>query len=144
MQVPSPSQKDPLEEGMATHPTILFWRISWTEDPDGLQSMGSQRVQHDWAAKHIACVHAKLLKLCLTLCDLWTVACQGPLSMRFSRKEYWGGLSCPPPRDLPNLGIEPRSSALHSLLSEPPGKPKHTGVGNLSLLQGIFLTQESN
>ena len=45
-----------------------------------------------------------------------------------------------------NPGIEPRSSALHvdSLVSEPPGKPKNTGVGSLSLLQGIFLTQESN
>ena len=75
---------------------------------------------------------------------LWTIAHQDPLSIRFSRKEYWSGLSCTPPEDLPNLGIEPRSSALHSLLSEPPGKPKHTGVGNLSLLQGIFLTQESN
>ena len=39
----------------------------------------------------------------------WTVACQAPLSMGFSRKEYWSGLPCPPPGDLPNLGIEPRS-----------------------------------
>ena len=40
-------QKDPLEKGMATHSTILAWRISWTEEPCGLQSMGSQRVGHD-------------------------------------------------------------------------------------------------
>ncbi|MES7760928.1 hypothetical protein U6J64_12300, partial [Cutibacterium acnes] len=48
--------------------------------------------------------------------------------------------------DLPNPGIEPRSPTLQadSLPSEPPGKPKNTGVGSLSLLQGIFLTQESN
>ena len=38
---------DPLEEGMATHSSILFWRIPWTEEPGGLQSMGSQRVRHD-------------------------------------------------------------------------------------------------
>ena len=38
----------------------------------------------------------------------WTVLCQDPLSMGFPRQEYWSGLSCPPPRDLPNLGIEPR------------------------------------
>ena len=46
---------------------------------------------------------------------------------------------------LPNPGIEPRSPALHadSLPSEPPGKPKNTGVGSLSILQGIFLTHES-
>ena len=38
---------------------------------------------------------------------LWTVAHQAPLSMRFSRQEYWNGLLCPPPGDLPNPGIEP-------------------------------------
>ena len=37
----------------------------------------------------------------------WTVACQTPLSMGFSRQECWCGLPCPPPRDLPALGIEP-------------------------------------
>ena len=39
--------KDPLEEGMATHCGILAWRIPWTEEPGGLQSVGSQRVAHD-------------------------------------------------------------------------------------------------
>ena len=39
--------EDPLEEGMATHPGILAWRIPWTEEPSGLQSMGLQRVRHD-------------------------------------------------------------------------------------------------
>ena len=43
---------------------------------------------------------------------LWTVACQAPLSMRFSRQEYWNGLPCPPPGNLPNTGIEPASPAL--------------------------------
>ena len=38
--------EDPLEEGMATHSSILAWRIPWTEEPGGLQSMGSQRVRH--------------------------------------------------------------------------------------------------
>ena len=40
--------EDPLEEGMATHSSILAWRIPWTGEPGGLQSMGSQRVGHDW------------------------------------------------------------------------------------------------
>ena len=64
----------------------------------------------------------------------------------FSRQERQNGLLCPPPGDLPNPGIEPRSSALQadSLPAEPPGKPKNTGVGILFLLWGIFLTQESN
>ena len=39
--------QDPLEEGMATHTSILAWRISWTEEPGEFQSMGSQRVRHD-------------------------------------------------------------------------------------------------
>ena len=44
--------KDPQKEGMATHSSILAWRIPWTEEPGGLQSMGLQRVGHDWATKH--------------------------------------------------------------------------------------------
>ena len=47
MQVQSPGQEDPLEEGVATHSSIPAWRISWTEEPGGLQSMGSQTVGHD-------------------------------------------------------------------------------------------------
>ena len=52
----------------------------------------------------------------------------------------------PSPGDLPNPGIKPRFPALQadSLPAEPPGKPKNIGVGSLSLLQRIFLTQESN
>ena len=46
-QIPSLGQEDPLEEGMATHSSILVWRIPWTEEPSVLQSMGSQRVGHD-------------------------------------------------------------------------------------------------
>ena len=41
--------EDPLEEGMAIHSSILTWRIPWTEEPGGLQSIGSQRVGHNWA-----------------------------------------------------------------------------------------------
>ena len=74
---------------MATHFSILAWKISWTEEPGGLQSM-----------------HAKLLQLCSTLWNLWTVAHQVPLSMGFSRQNYWGGLPFPPPGDLPNPGIK--------------------------------------
>ena len=44
-------QKDPLEKEMATLSSILTWRIPWTEESDGLQSTGEQRVRHDWAGK---------------------------------------------------------------------------------------------
>ena len=46
-QVRSLGQEDPLEKGMASHSSILVWRIPWTEEPGGLQSMESQRVRHD-------------------------------------------------------------------------------------------------
>ena len=57
----------------------------------------------------------------------WTVACQAPLSLGFSRQEYWSGLPFPSPGDLPDPGIEPGSLALEAdaLTSEPPGKPKN-------------------
>ena len=59
---------------------------------------------------------------------LWTVACQTPLSMGFSRQEYWGGLPCPPPEDLPDPGTEPASLMSPALAGRflplaPPGKP---------------------
>ena len=62
---------------------------------------------------------------CLTLCNPWTVARWAPVSMEFSRREYWYGLPFSSPGDLPNPGSEPRSSALQagSLPFEPPGKP---------------------
>ena len=61
-------------------------------------------------------------QLCLILTSSWTVACQTPQSMEFSRQEYWSGLPLPSPGDLPDPGIKPRSSALQadSLLLEPP------------------------
>ena len=46
--VQSLGQEDPLEKGKATHCNILAWRIPWAEEPDGLQSLGLQRVGHDW------------------------------------------------------------------------------------------------
>ena len=46
-QVQSPGGEDPLEKGMATHSSILAWRISWTEEPGSLQSRGLQRVGHE-------------------------------------------------------------------------------------------------
>ena len=81
----------------------------------------------------------KVAPSCPTLCNP-----MDSMSMEFSRPEYWSGLPFPSPGNLPNPGIEPRSSALQadSLPAEPAGKPKNTGVGSLSLLQGIFPTQE--
>ena len=56
IRVQSLGWEDPLEEGLATHSSILAWRIPWTEEPGGLWSTGSQRVRHDLATEH-ACTH---------------------------------------------------------------------------------------
>ena len=56
------SQDDPLEEGVATHSSILAWRIPWAEEPGGLQSMGSQltRLSHVCSKGEIRCVHTSV------------------------------------------------------------------------------------
>ena len=46
-QVPSLGREDPLQKGMATHSSVLAWRIPWAEEPGGLQSIGSQQVRHN-------------------------------------------------------------------------------------------------
>ena len=65
--------------------------------------------------------------------------------MESSRPEHWSGKHFPSPGDLPKTGTEPRSPTLQAdcLPAEPQEKPKNTGVGSLSLLHGIFPTQES-
>ena len=69
-------------------------------------------------------VKVKLLSRVRLFASPWTVVRQAPLSMGFSRQEYWSGLPFPSPGDLPNPGIAPRSPALQAdaLSSEPPGK----------------------
>ena len=87
-------------------------------------------------------VEVLVIQSCPTLCKTMNLPNQVPLSMGFSRQKYWSGLLCPPPGDLPNPGIKPRSPTLQadSLPAEPQKKPKNTGVGSLSLLQGNFPT----
>ena len=87
-------------------------------------------------------VKVKVTQSCPTLCDPINYTVHGILqAMGFSR-EYWSGLSFPFSRG----SSQPRSPTLQadSLTTEPQGKPKNIRVGSLSLLQEIFLTQESN
>ena len=76
----------------------------------------------------------------------WTAAYQAPLSMGFSRQEYWSGLPFPSSGDLPYPGIKPRSPALQAgvLTSEPPGKPlpreeahSNRGNGDIDVLRAL-------
>ena len=84
---------------------------------------------------HILYIVLSCVQLCVTP---WTVVRQAPI--HGDSPEYWSGLPCRPPGDLPNPGIKPRSHALQvdSLPAEPSEKLKNTGVDSLSLLQGIF------
>ena len=83
----------------------------------------------------------QVAQACPTLCDPMSCTVHGILQARILE---WVPFSSP--RDPPNSRIEPRSPTLQadSLPAEPQGKPKNTGMGSLSLLQQIFLTQESN
>ena len=76
----------------------------------------------------------------------WTAARQAPLSKGILQSTYRSRLPCPPPGDFSQPRIKPRSPILQadSFPTELPGKPKNTGVGNLSLHQGNFPTQEWN
>ena len=62
-------QEDPLEKGMATHSSILVWRIPCTEEPAGLQSMGSQRVGHDWLTEQQQRRDSQPAKVMKGVCD---------------------------------------------------------------------------
>ena len=115
----------------------------WVGPSQFPSNMGAFLTASLWKGK----AKVKLLNCVWLFATPWTVAYEEvPPTMEFSRQECWSGLPFPSPGDLPNPGIEPRPPALQadSLLSEPQGKPKNTGVGSLSLLQQIFPTQESN
>ena len=116
---------------MATHSSLLVWEIPWTEEPGRLQSMGLQRVRHDWKTelpdwqKYTEGLYeseSEVTQSCPTLCDPWTVAHQAPPSMGFSRQEYWSGLPFPSPiKSLSHafLTIEPVSFAFSLYSSWP-------------------------
>ena len=135
---------------VATHFSILTWRIPWPEEPGGLQSLGLQTVGHNWSDLAYTCTqHLRIMFLHVKLwfpmsvifliseasyqygavscnyiksqdcCVLsrfshvqlfatpHTVAYHAPLSMRFSRQEYWSGLPFTPPGAFPDPGIKP-------------------------------------
>ena len=104
MQVRSLGHEDPLEEGMATHSSILAWRIPRTEEPGGLQSVGSQsqtwlsecacmcKVHHDWV---LGASSSSFLPFCVMDQDIdltfvvWVVVCQG---LWFLSPPLWGAV----------------------------------------------------
>ena len=125
---------------MATHSSVLAWRILGMGKSGGLLSLRSHRVGHDWSdlaavvagershcTAHTVRVRAQSLshvRLCVTP---QTIAHQAPLSMGFPRQESWNGLPFPSPGDLPNPGIKPMSPAWQADLSL-----SHLGIPQLT------------
>ena len=81
-------QEYPLEEEIATHSSILAWRIPWTEEPGGLQSLGLKRVRHDWAHAHThTCTHANTHAHTLN-----ATYCSSPQEVRIDKNSFlWHG-----------------------------------------------------
>ena len=129
---------------MASHSSILAWKTPWTEEPGAI----AYKVTKSWTQLHQMSVHTYthththththgtmvglVTKLCLTLVNPWTVACQVPLSMGFSRQESWSGLPFPSPGDLPDLRIKLGSPTLQadSQLTELWVKPMKNNLKN--------------
>ena len=133
-----------LEKGKATHSSILAWRIPWTAEPGGLQSMGSHRVGHDWATNTFFCTfivyHTTVVcngahpwpgalhtaVLCLTLHHPVDYSLPGSsVHGGILQARILSGLLFPPPGDLSNPGIKLVSPALAGgfFTAEPLGKP---------------------
>ena len=99
------------DEIVVESPTRWAWvwasskRWWWTRKPGTLQSMGSQRVGHDWVTEQPSAF--PVAKSCTVLCNPWTVARQTPLLMGFLRKEYWSGLTFSFPGNLLHQGWTP-------------------------------------
>ena len=97
MQVWSLGWENPLEESMATHSSILVWRIPWTEEPDGLQSIGSQRVRDSWINTAQPSIEVQTLAFCICTLSSITTSISSSLLLCL----YLEYLS--KPRDLPQV-----------------------------------------
>ena len=93
---------------------FYMWKIRASRsEPDCNNYMGKyhKRVYHHIYSVQSECILSYFSRVWFFVTP-WTVACQAPLPMRFSRQIYWRGLPCPPPGDLPNSGINPTSLRL--------------------------------
>ena len=129
-----PSQSSPKKKALSVR---LTWRLPVEAGAGGLSRASSWPAEvgdasaingrTGWGAAHCVCMLSRFSRVQLFV-TLWTVAWQTTLSFGFSRQEYWSGLPCPPPRDLPNPGIKPTSLTspawqAGSLPLVPSGKP---------------------
>ena len=97
--VKSLGQEDFLEKAMATHSNILAWRIPWTKEPGGLQSMGTQRVESDWVTNSFSLLHlskwlsSKSLQIRTSLVVQWIRACL-PMQGTLVESLVWEDSTC--------------------------------------------------
>ena len=106
------SLEDSLGENMATHSNILAWRTPM--DREAGQGFTESGPSSPLVSTHHHRGSGRRSVVSDSLQPPWTVAHQAPLSMGFSKQEYWSGLPVPSPGDHPNPGIEPRSPALQA------------------------------
>ena len=83
-------REDPLEKEMAIHSSTLAWKIPWTEEPGGLQSMGLQRVGHDWATYSCFILYFKGKFACYSRCFLTSYFC---IPVPYTEKDIFFGVS---------------------------------------------------
>ena len=121
-----------------SHQVSSLGRTTQAQFPLLASKLEEPRAQADWS-RHcpaglafvyvtyclLICLLARLIQSCRLFATLWTIAHWAPVSMRFSRQEYWSGLPCPPPGDLPNSGIKP------------------TCLTSVALIGGFFTTSAS-
>ena len=113
-----------------------------TEEPRRLQSLGSLRVGHDW--NDLAAAAAQMFSHVWLFVTLWTVVCQAPLSIGFSRPDYWNELAFPPPGDLLDPGVKHMSLISPPLaggffISEPYGKPIYISDPNIYIYIYVYV-----
>ena len=124
--VRSLSWEGPLEKGMATHSSMLAWRIPWTEEPGGLQSMESQRVRHDWSPQHstegleadvlVSAVVSEQMLLGLPLCCFVAAALGHHVCLSLVQAA-WPARPCPLPSLLDLLAVQMWSSFLEVVIN---------------------------
>ena len=121
-----------LEQSIAREMTMVSTGVQTSELGERCSTCEDARKLHVFHLPGV-CMHAQSLCHVQFFATLWTVAHQAPLSMEFSRQEYWRGLQFPPSGNLPNPGIKPtspESAALAGRFSttEPRGKPHLSGT----------------
>ena len=139
-----PGREDPLKKEMATHSSILAWRIPWTVEPGGLESMGLQRVKHDWVTNTFRFLQARFWKS-EKIIRKPDQLCQGELSCTLWHTH--APTLSPPPQSLGSGHICWWPSALCHLCPEVSGLESSriwastaTGWSLISLCPKLFLT----